>query len=464
MGTSIKELHNRFYTLPDNIRLDEIPSNFYRTYVWTNHVYLYVAILHFSFIFFFMYLGVRELSLFNVLSVLLWILALAINLKGHLTLGYSIGNIEVVAHALLCTIYLGWESGFHYYVLTFPVALFAVGIWTVGRTILLIAANALAYVLIFHFSQYSNPLSSLSPGVINILNYANMVSFCLLLGIMGYYITIAVRKAEEEVEREHKRATSAFVERNKALMRLNGELAEAADYVRTMLPEPIFEGTIKTDWRFIPSTSLGGDAFGYHWLDDEHFVLYLIDVSGHGVGAALLSVSVLNVLRSQSLPNTDFKDPEQVLKSLNAAFPGEENNDMFFTMWYGVYNQNKRELTYASGGHPPALLLSDTTTDNAQVILLSTHNNVVGGMLESKYQKQKERINKRSTLYIFSDGVYEVEKSDGSMWKFKEFSDFMSKLNSDGLSRLDRLNNYARSIGDSEIFDDDFTILEVTFS
>jgi len=231
-----------------------------------------------------------------------------------------------------------------------------------------------------------------------------------------------------------------------------------------MLPQPIFEGTIKTDWRFIPSTSLGGDAFGYHWLDDEHFILYLIDVSGHGVGAALLSVSVLNVLRSQSLPNTDFKDPEQVLKSLNAAFPGEENNDMFFTMWYGVYNQNKRELTYASGGHPPALLLSDTTTDNAQVILLSTHNNVVGGMLESKYQKQKERINKRSTLYIFSDGVYEVEKSDGSMWRFKEFSDFMSKLNSDGLSRLDRLKNYARSIGDSEIFDDDFTILEVTFS
>jgi len=392
-----------------------------------------------------MYLGVRELSLFNVLSVLLWILALAINLKGHLTIGYSIGNIEVVAHALLCTIYLGWESGFHYYVLTFPVALFAVGIWTVGRTILLIAANALAYVLIFHFSQYSNPLSTLSPDVINILN-------------------IAVRKAEEEVEREHKRATSAFVERNKALMRLNGELAEAADYVRTMLPQPIFEGTIKTDWRFIPSTSLGGDAFGYHWLDDEHFILYLIDVSGHGVGAALLSVSVLNVLRSQSLPNTDFKDPEQVLKSLNAAFPGEENNDMFFTMWYGVYNQNKRELTYASGGHPPALLLSDTTTDNAQVILLSTHNNVVGGMLESKYQKQKERINKRSTLYIFSDGVYEVEKSDGSMWRFKEFSDFMSKLNSDGLSRLDRLKNYARSIGDSEIFDDDFTILEVTFS
>jgi sigma-B regulation protein RsbU (phosphoserine phosphatase) len=68
------------------------------------------------------------------------------------------------------------------------------------------------------------------------------------------------------------------------------ELAEAADYVRTILPHPIASGNISTDWRFIPCSSVGGDAFGYHWLEDDHFVIYLIGVSGHGVGAALLSV------------------------------------------------------------------------------------------------------------------------------------------------------------------------------
>jgi sigma-B regulation protein RsbU (phosphoserine phosphatase) len=41
---------------------------------------------------------------------------------------------------------------------------------------------------------------------------------------------------------------------------------------------------------------LGGDSFGYHWIDDDHFAVYLLDVSGHGWGAALLSVSVINVL------------------------------------------------------------------------------------------------------------------------------------------------------------------------
>ena len=62
-------------------------------------------------------------------------------------------------------------------------------------------------------------------------------------------------------------------------------------------------------------------------VDKEHFAIYLIDVSGHGVGAALLSISVINVLRSQSLTKTDFKDPGQVLRSLNLTFPSESNKD-----------------------------------------------------------------------------------------------------------------------------------------
>jgi len=165
-------------------------------------------------------------------------------------------------------------------------------------------------------------------------------------------------------------------------MLLNQELAEAAQYVKTILPQPITEGVIRTDWRFVPSTSLGGDAFGYHWLDENHFAIYLIDVSGHGVGAALLSVSVMNVLRSQSLPNTDFKDPEQVLEPLNVAFPGEENNDMFFTIWYGVYKKGTRKLIYASGGHPPAyinaqrrLIHGDILSSNELVIKIPIPSN-----------------------------------------------------------------------------------------
>ncbi len=249
-----------------------------------------------------------------------------------------------------------------------------------------------------------------------------------------------------------------------ALERLNTELSEAADYVKSLLPPPIVRGPVQTDWKFVPSVSLGGDSFGYHWLDEDTFVIYLVDVSGHGVGAALLSVSVMNALRSQSLPDTDFKNPEQVLASLNVAFPSEENNNMFFTIWYGVYNKSTRELIYASGGHPPALLFDRSHAGQSNATLLRTANKAIGVMPDVAYKKNKHLVAEQTTLYIFSDGAYEVQKSDGSMWQFKEFADFMNKIKSDSQSRLDRLYQHVKNIGSLDNFEDDFTIVEVAFA
>ena len=83
------------------------------------------------------------------------------------------------------------------------------------------------------------------------------------------------------------------------------------------------------------------------------FAIYLIDVCGHGVSAAMHSVSVLNVLRQHALPATDFKDPVQVLSALNVMFQMDRHDDQYFTMWYGVYDTRERTLTHASAGHHP---------------------------------------------------------------------------------------------------------------
>jgi sigma-B regulation protein RsbU (phosphoserine phosphatase) len=314
-----------------------------------------------------------------------------------------------------------------------------------------------------YYANITIPQMKLNALYIALFNYGNIFSVCSILAYLAYQYYRAANTAEKKLEKEHQKTNVALNERNQALERLNQELAEAADYVKTILPQPITEGAIRTDWRFVPSASLGGDAFGYHWVDEDHFAIYLIDVSGHGVGAALLSVSVMNVLRSQSLPSADFKLPEQVLRALNIAFPGEENNDMFFTIWYGVYKKSTRELNYASGGHPPALLLDNASEGDSNATLLRTPNYVIGGMAEVTYEKRGCLVGENNTLYIFSDGVYEVEKLDGSMWRFQEFADFMNKVKTDGQSILDRLYRYARYLGNLEKFEDDFTIIEVVF-
>ena len=99
--------------------------------------------------------------------------------------------------------------------------------------------------------------------------------------------------------RYHSHGYITLLERNEAYEALKAsqeelaeELSMAADYVVSILPQPIAEERgIHTEWTFIPSARLGGDSFGYHWIDEDHFAIYLLDVCDHGVGPALLSVS-----------------------------------------------------------------------------------------------------------------------------------------------------------------------------
>ena len=238
------------------------------------------------------------------------------------------------------------------------------------------------------------------------------------------------------------------------------QLSQAADHVLSLIPPPIREGSIRTDWRLIPSFQLGGDSLGYHWIDEDHFAMYLLDVCGHGVGPALLSVSVLNVLRSQSLPGADFRMPAQVLRALNRAFPMEKHNDLYFTAWYGVYNKVSRELRYAGGGHPPALILNAA----GQAENVSVSGLLLGLDPDAVYEDSVLTASSAAELCVFSDGCYEVQGPDGTMWSREEFEALLIQTLADGVSDLDELYSHVRKIGGREMLDDDFSILKVSFT
>jgi len=420
-------------------------------------------ILHLMLLIAFTFVGVKALAFFNIFSVFAWGGALYLLRKGYFWQSYFLIAIEIISHQALCVVLIGWDAGFQYYVLTNPSVVFLFH-WSTPRKIAIAAVFACSYATMNYYASISTPYIDIDPLIIAAFNYSNIFSNIFLLCFTAFIYYRDAVTAEEKLEKEYQKTNEVLKERNKVLRRLNQELADAAEYVKTILPKPIQDGSIRTTWRFMPSTSLGGDAFGYHKVDDDHFAVYLLDVSGHGVGAALLSASVINVLRSQSLPNTDFKDPGQVLKALNLAFPSDANKDMFFTIWYGVFNKYSRELTYASAGHPPAILCDEDSSCQCHVNLLKTPNFVVGGIEGSTYVKAKCTVFEGNLLYIFSDGVYEVEKSDGSTWRFNEFVNFIRKVKTDGQAVLDRLYAHVRQIGKTENFEDDFTIVEVIFS
>lgn len=234
--------------------------------------------------------------------------------------------------------------------------------------------------------------------------------------------------------------------------RLESELGEAAGYVRSLLPSPL-KGSIETQWCYLPSSHLGGDGFGYHWLDTETLAVYLLDVSGHGVGAALLSISVLNVLRTQLLSSTNFRDPSEVLEGLNRAFPMSRNNEKYFTIWYGVYHEPSRSLTFASGGQHAAVMVS--SADETQS--LQTGGPVIGVLPDLKYPSARIHVPSPAVLYVFSDGVYEIARPDGSWQSWGEFSQFLQE----NQPPIETIVKRMREMHGIEEFEDDFSLLQM---
>jgi sigma-B regulation protein RsbU (phosphoserine phosphatase) len=289
------------------------------------------------------------------------------------------------------------------------------------------------------------------------------------LGANDYIVKLPDRLELLARLRYHSRGYVALIERNEAFLALQAsrqvlanDLSTAAQYVRSLLPPPQRIGSIDADWRFIPSAELGGDAFGYHSLDDDHIAVYLLDVCGHGVGAALLSVSALNSIRSEALPQTDFHDPGAVLEALNKAFPMERQNDMFFTIWYGVYQLSSRTLRWAGGGHPAALLLTPESSDRP--ILLESEGPLIGAIDGLEFDSGESAVPAGSRLFIYSDGAFEVSYPDGSMWRFDDFVATLTSPFSGSTHRLDALVARIREISARDDFNDDFSMLELEFS
>jgi sigma-B regulation protein RsbU (phosphoserine phosphatase) len=267
--------------------------------------------------------------------------------------------------------------------------------------------------------------------------------------------------AHKELTLAHRDLAQSRDELLRVHNRLRQELHAAQHYVLAILPAPAV-APIAVEWLFVPSTELGGDSFGYQWIDGEHYALYLLDVCGHGVGSALLSITVANTLRSGALQNTDFRRPEEVLSSLNQAFQMENQNGLYFTIWYGVYHRPTGKLRYASAGHPPPILVSGAREQRGEAKSLSAVGCPVGIVPDAEYELHECSLAGPARLFLFSDGAYEIMRPDGTLLEFADFEEILTRAVPEGVSELEELLHFAQNVNGSKDLDDDFSIIKMT--
>jgi serine phosphatase RsbU (regulator of sigma subunit) len=242
---------------------------------------------------------------------------------------------------------------------------------------------------------------------------------------------------------------------------LDRDIEQASRYIQSLLPPPLTDGPVLSDWVLMPCARLGGDAFGYRFIDPTHFAIYLIDVSGHGAGAAMHAVSTINVLRQGSFGGADVRDPASVLAALNTMFRMDTHGDMYLTVFYGVYDLESRNLTYACAGHHAAYLVAPGRT---HALPLCTRNRAIGVVPTSKYEAANCTIAPGSVLYVFSDGVYEITDKSGTDWTIEGFASLLLEQPREvGGSECKRLLELVQEHAHDSELQDDFTLMAFTF-
>ena len=238
------------------------------------------------------------------------------------------------------------------------------------------------------------------------------------------------------------------------------EMDRARRYVAALLPAPLAEGPVRAEFRFVPSADVGGDGFGYGWLEARRFAVWLLDVSGHGAGSALLAASVMNLLREHSMPGMDFANPGALLAQLNARFQSDRQGGLFFTIWYGVADVAQRRLAFACAGQHPAFLAAPGGAPEP----LWVRNPGVGLAPDIAFRTAEVALPPGARLVLFSDGAFEVRPADGAQRGIQDFLPALSAPPVPGLPEAERLLRAARAGARPGPPEDDIAILCLDFA
>ena len=263
-------------------------------------------------------------------------------------------------------------------------------------------------------------------------------------------------------ERELVRLNKELTEKQK---RLDQDLKAAAGIQRTLLPSKLPEtNNLQVAWKFLPCEQIGGDIFNLFPLDDDHIAIYVIDVSGHGVPAALVTVSVSQALLPdggyvlrKDLPNespSQIISPKDVLTALDEQYP-IERFDMFFTMIYGVVNTREGYLLHANAGHPPALLLhSDGSLEMLQA------DGPIIGMGGVPFGEQRKKIDPGDKVIFYTDGIIEYENSSENFYGKERFYRLLEESSKEPLNILmDKIMESLLDFGENTPPKDDISLL-----
>jgi len=283
-----------------------------------------------------------------------------------------------------------------------------------------------------------------------------------LLGKVGSLLTI--RKLSRQLEESRQQLTTYQQELQEALH-------SAALIQRSLIParSPSFH-SLHYAWRFMPCKKVGGDLFNVVQLDEETVMTYLVDVSGHGISSAMVTVSVhqsLSLHTGQLIkrplghrPFYQLATPGEVLAELEAEYPFERFEE-FFTISYLLLNPHTGRVRYSNAGHPPPVLLRRDGT----VERLTCGGTIIGLGMPGGFPEGEVWLKEGDRLFLFTDGITEYLGEDEQFYGEERFVASLQALAGQGLDpACQAALSQMRWFGSGRLPQDDVTLIGIEFS
>jgi len=270
-----------------------------------------------------------------------------------------------------------------------------------------------------------------------------------------------------------RKLTQRLMQTNRELIekqrKLDEDLKAAAVIQSSLLPTrpPTFQN-LTIAWRFQPCDLIGGDIFNVCQLDECHLGIYMVDVSGHGVPGAMVTVSVSQILQPESgylkksqddFPYYRIISPVEVCRALDQEYP-IERFDKHFTIIYAVLHAHSGHLKYCSAAHPPPVLLRA----DGRIELLDRIGTFIGLDGIVPFEEDEKQLADGDRLVFYTDGVVECEDEEGAFFGQERLLTLLQKLQEEPLERLldillEALVGFAGAAG----FRDDVSLVGIEF-
>jgi sigma-B regulation protein RsbU (phosphoserine phosphatase) len=208
--------------------------------------------------------------------------------------------------------------------------------------------------------------------------------------------------------------------------RLESELAIAREVQNQLFPKDVpFTKSLELKGVCNPARMVSGDYYDFMPLPKGDLAFAIGDVAGKGISAALLMATIQSTMRTQLSSLNGSGHPPSAAKmvaTLNRQLYATTSPEKYATFYFGLYDDEKHELTYTNAGHLAPMLLS-----GGDIQMLDSTGTVVGAFPIAVYEEKTVTLERGDVLLAYTDGIVEPENVYGEMFGEDRLKDLLVK-------------------------------------